>query len=308
MKGNYILLFCILLTSLGAGRARAERVDNVLAQMVPADTTTLIGMRMQQIESTTLFRKLVAQGKIPQMDQFARESGFDPRRDVRDLLLASNGKQTVFLGRGTFNLKTPEKARKLNYHGFVILSNDDPEKTPSGFCILDSTLAAAGPLPILKAALDQYKSGNRNNAAALLTRARSIGENYQFWVVAAGNARLVSENLPGASNGPDFGRIFGSLQNALFEADLSNGLKGLAEGYCASAQDAKSLSDAARGMIGMARLNTPEGQPELLRVWDGFKVEQADRKVTLTVDVGQDLVDQLLQFGQTGGGKKGRPQ
>ena len=26
-------------------------------------------------------------------------------------------------------------------------------------------------------------------------------------------------------------------------------------------------------------------QPDLLRVWDGMKVEQSDRKITLTVDV-----------------------
>jgi hypothetical protein len=224
---------------------------------------------------------------------------------VRDLLLASNGRQTVLLARGVFNLKIPDKAKQFNYHGYVIFSNAGPQQAQSGFCILDSTLAAAGPLPALEAALDQYKSGNRNNAAALLDRARSVPEDYQFWVVAAGNANLVSENMPGASNGPDFRRIFRSLQNGLFEADLRNGLKGMAEGNCASAQDAKSLSDAARGMVGMARLNTPEDQPELLRVWDGFKVTQSDRKVTLTVDVGQDLVDQLLKL-QTGGGRKGR--
>jgi hypothetical protein len=306
MKLIYTLLVCVLLTSLGAGRARAERVDNVLAQMVPADSVTLIGMRMQQLEATPLFQKLLAQQKIPQMDQFARDSGFDPRRDVRDLLLASNGKQTVLLARGTFNVKAPDKARKLNYHGFVILANGGAGPAEYGFCILDSTLAAAGPLPALKAALDQYKSGNRNNAAALLARARSVAEDYQFWVVAAGTSQLISENLPGASNGLDFGRIFRSLQNALFEADLRTGLKGFVEGDCTTAQDAKNLSDAARGMVGMARLNTPEDQPDLLRVWDGFKVEQSDRKVTLTMDVGQDLVDQLLKLAQGGGGRKVR--
>jgi hypothetical protein len=274
--------------------------------MVPADSVTLIGMRMQQLEATPLFQKLLAQQKIPQMDQFARDSGFDPRRDVRDLLLASNGKQTVMLARGTFNVKPPDKARKLSYHGFAIMANGGTGPAQYGFCILDSTLAAAGPLPALEAALDQYKSGNRNNAAALLARARTVAENYQFWVVAAGTSQLITENMPGASNGPDFGRIFRSLQNALFEADLRNGLKGFVEGDCTTAQDAKKLSDAARGMVGMARLNTPEDQPDLLRVWDGFKVEQSDRKVTLTMDVGQDLVDQLLKLAQGGGGRKVR--
>src|ERR1700692_4173267 len=82
----------------------AERGDNVLARMVPDNSITLIGMRMEQLKSTPLFQKMVAQQKLPQLDDFARESGFDPRRDVRDLLLASNGKLTVLLARGTFHL------------------------------------------------------------------------------------------------------------------------------------------------------------------------------------------------------------
>jgi hypothetical protein len=305
MKPLGTLLLCTLPILVGAGRARAERVDNVLARMVPDDSVTLIGMRMEQLKSTPLFQKLVAQEKLPQMDEFARESGFDPRRDVRDLLLASNGKQTVLLARGSFHVKVPAQAKAVNYHGYVIVSRGGTQPAEGGFCILDSTLAAAGPLPALEAALDQYKSGNRKNAAALLTRARAIAEDYQLWGVTAGNSSFMPANGPGASKGPDFGRIVRSLQNALFEADLRNGLKGTVEGYCASAQDAKSLGDATRGMVGMARLNTPENQPELLRVWDGIKVEQSDRKLTLTVDVGQDLVDQILKLVQTDGARNG---
>jgi len=299
------LLICTLLIMPGAGRARAERVDNVLAQMVPDDSVTLIGMRMEQLKSTPLFRKLVAQETLPQLDRFAQESGFDPRRDVRDLLFALNGKQTVLLARGSFHVKAPDNAKQFNYHGYVIVSGAGPRQGPAGYCVLDSTLAAAGPLPVLKAALDQYKSGNRKNAAALLTRARSTPENYQIWGVTGAGASFIPENLPPASNGADFGRIFRSLQNTMFEADLRNGLKGLAEGYCASAQDAKSLGDMARGMVGMARLKTPENQPELLRVWDGIQVEQSDRKVSLIVDVGQDLVDQLLKLMQSTSVRKG---
>jgi hypothetical protein len=155
----------------------------------------------------------------------------------------------------------------------------------------------------LEAALDQYKSGKENHAAGLLTRARAIAENYQIWSVTEGGSNLASEiGVP--ANGPDLGRIFRSLQNTLFEADLRSGLKGMAEGYCVSAQDAKNLGDATRGMVGMARLNTPENQPDLLRVWDGIKVVQADRKITITVDVGQDLVDQLLKLAPHGGIRK----
>jgi hypothetical protein len=210
------------------------------------------------------------------------------------------------LARGSFHLSALAQTRKFNYHGYVVFSNEGPQGTGGGFCVLDATLAAAGPLPVLETALDQYKSRSRNNAAALLARARSIPESNQIWGVTVGNANYISENVPGAQGVPDLGRIFRSLQNILFEADLRNGLKGMAEGYCASLQDAKNLSDGVRGMVGLARLKTPEDHPELLRVWDGVKVEQTDRKITLTADVGQDLIDQLLSLIQSGGGQKSR--
>lgn len=285
----------------------AERVDNVLAQMVPDKAVSLSGMRMEQLKSTPLFQRLIAQQKLPQLDQFARESGFDPRRDVRDLLVASVGNQSVLLARGSFRVNVPPKAKRFNYRGYAIVSNGKAEGHEAGFCILDNTLAAAGPVNVLEAALDQYKSGKRDNAAALLSRARSISENYQFWIVTAGDANFIQLNLPKSPGGMDFGRIFGSLQNILVEADLRNGLKGIAEGWTASAQDAKTLSDAARGMVGMGRLNTPENKPQLLRLWDGIKVEQADRKITITFDIAQDLIDQLLDL-IPGGPNEKRPK
>lgn len=294
---KHAVLTCLSLLSLSTAALRLdalERVDNVLAQMVPETSQTLIGMRMEQLKTTPLYQKMLAEQKLGQLNDFARETGFDPRRDVRDLLLAFAGQRAVLLARGTFHITPQAKLKKSVYHGFEIWSNND-----SGFCVLDSTLAAAGPLPALHAALDQYKSGNRNNAKTLLARARTVPDNYQIWGVAAGNSNFITENIPGTGKGPDFGRILQSLQNTLFEADLRKGLNAIAEGWCGTAADAKSLSDTVRGAVGMGRLNTPENQPELLRLWDGIKVEQQDRKIVLTVDIAQDLIDQLLKLLQT---------
>jgi hypothetical protein len=307
MKPFALFLIC------AAPLLAAERVDNVLAQMVPDNTVTLIGMRMEQLKTTPLFQKMVAQEQLPQLDEFARQFGFDPRRDVRDLLVAMNPTQSVLLARGSFHINIPPAAKKVNYHGYVIVTGAQPpapSKNPrhaeqGGFCILDSSLAAAGPLTALEAALDQYKSAKHNNAAVLLARARAIPETYQFWGVTPGGGALISENMPNSqSNGPDFGRIFRSLQDTQFQADLRTGLKGSFEGFCTTAQDAKSLANAARGMVGMGRLQTPENQPDLLKLWDGIKVEQVDRKVTLTTDIAQDLIDQLLKLMQPNAKRK----
>ena len=165
----------------------------------------------------------------------------------------------------------------------------------AGFCILDATLAAAGPLPVLQAALDQYKSANRKNAAALLDRARSVPETYQVYGISTGSGNFVAQNMPTPNQGMDIGQVFRTMQNTFFEVDLRNGMKAMADGWAVTPKDAKTVSDALRGMIGMGRLNTPDNKPELLRLWDGIKVDLSDRRVTLTIDVSQDLVDELVK-------------
>ncbi len=66
-------------------------------------------------------------------------------------------------------------------------------------------------------------------------------------------------------------------------------------GECKSEQDAKSLGDAARGMVGLGRLNVPENRPELLRLFDGIKVEQKQRSIQVNVNISADLIDRMIQ-------------
>src|SRR3954447_25328542 len=96
----------LLLIVAAAGTLAAQpRIDNVLARMVPSGTTSLVGGNMQRIKATPFYAKLLADRKMPQVDQFAQETGFAPRRDVREILYAETPDGSVLLARGTFQLK-----------------------------------------------------------------------------------------------------------------------------------------------------------------------------------------------------------
>jgi hypothetical protein len=281
----------------------AERVDNVLAKLVPSDSTSLFGARMEQLKSAPLYTKLVGQQKLPQLDSFSSETGFDPRRDVRDLLLASNGRPntTVLLARGTFHVADVKTFHKTRYRGYVLSLTP---KDDVGYCIMDSTLAIAGPAASMKSALDHYLSPSRDQPSALLDEARAVPQQFQVWSVSIGGADFLANSLPHEGNAANFGKIFRSLENTHFQADLSHGLNAFAQGDCRTDADAKSLSDAARGLIGFGRLSVPDNQPELLRLWDGLHVEQNQRVITITAKIPQDLIDKLVQFFQTSGPPK----
>src|SRR5205823_2873505 len=91
------LLFAISGAILGCSSAQlgTARIDAVLAALVPADTIMLSGIRMNELRSTPLYNKLLSQQRLSELDDFAKQTNFDPRKDVNDLLIASNGVETV---------------------------------------------------------------------------------------------------------------------------------------------------------------------------------------------------------------------
>ncbi|HKD05978.1 MAG TPA: hypothetical protein VKB79_08750 [Bryobacteraceae bacterium] len=281
-----------LMLFVAATAAAQPKVDNVLARMVPPGSTSLSGARMDQIKATEFYKRLVEQRKLPQVDRFAAETGFDPRRDVRELLFASNATGGVLLARGVFPLHPPAPNAKPVRHGRYTIQTFDE----SGFCVLDGTLAAAGDLKSLEAALDEWVSGKHTAAQPLLARARGVDPGSQFWGVATGFASFFSDNMPRAAGGVDFSKIFRGLQDSWFQADFTTGFKGMVHGVTATEQDAINLRDTAKGLIGFGRLSVPENQSEMLKLWDGITVDQEGRNVSIRADIRQNLVDRLVQI------------
>jgi hypothetical protein len=296
----------ILALALLAGSLAAQpRIDNVLVRMVPRGATSLVGARMNEIRDTAFYREMVDQRKLPQLDQFARETGFDPRIDVRELLFASTKTGGVLLARGTFKVNEQIlKTQKPVRHGvYNLWANGN-----NGFCILDATLAAAGDLSSLTAALDEWTSGRHAAAEPLLAHAKSVDSSNPLWGVSTGFAGFLADNMPRAASGIDFSKIFRGLQDTFFQANFSGGFKALVHGATVTDQDALNLRDTAKGLIGFGRLSVPENQPEMLKLWDGFEVEQQGKTVEIRVDIPQNLVDRLIQMltAQQNGRGRGR--
>jgi hypothetical protein len=269
------------------------RVDNVLIKMVPPGTLSLSGTHMDQIRNTDLYRKLVESRKLPQLDFFAHQTGFDPRRDVREFLLADTRSGGAILARGTFHIN-PEshKDAKVIRHGEynVIVSGG------GAFCVLDSTLVAAGDVESVLAVLDEWKSGTHMAAQPLLAQASQVDPSSQVWGVSASFAGFPANHMPSTGTGIDFSKIFRGLRNIWFQADFSSGLKGEVHGSTATDQDAANLRDTAKGLIGFGRLSVPENQPDMLKVWDGIAVEQDGRSVAIRADIPTGLLDRLIQL------------
>jgi len=276
----------------GCGRADYGRagIDPALAVFAPEDSTVLAGVRMAAVRDTAVYQKMLARQQLTRLDNFARETGFDPRRDVRELLVASDGKDTIVAARGAFHIQPPEGATKTSYKGCSLYTRDE-----GSVAVVDDSTALAGSLTAVRGAIDRFKAGGRTGPSALLARAREIPSANQIWAVSNGAGGLVT-GLPERGNSSNVTRLLKGLENTTAAFDLRTGVYGNITGVCATEQDAKKLGDAARGLIGLGRLSVPSSQPEMLRLWDGLTVDQQQRNVKIMVSIPQDLVDKLIDM------------
>lgn len=291
-RGNLARIALLALTALGCRSAEVShsRVDPELASFVSPDAVMLAGIRMEEVRATPLYQKLMSRQKLDQMDRFAAETGFDPRKDVRDLLVASDGKRTTVVARGRFDQIKVKNATRSTYGGYTLYNGGE-----GGVALISRSIAVAGNIDAVKAAIDRNKAGI-GSQTGLIARAEQVPASAQAWLVSNGWGFLFSGGLPETGNAANIGRIVRSLDAMTAYADLRNGLNATVIGTCKSNEDAKSLGDAVRGLIGMGRLSVPENRPEMLRLYDGLKVDQQQGTIRITADVPQNLLDQLVDM------------
>jgi len=265
-----------------------------MEQYIPGDTVVLIGARIDEIQTSQIFQKLAAEQQIPELNDFTKRTGLDPRKDLNELVLASNGKDAVMIARGRMENRAQleamlekEGAKRTAFEKHTLIGTDD-----AAVVFIDNTIAVAGRPAMLKSVLTGKVDDN--NKRAILERVAALPQDRPVWAVAIGGFSPMP--LPETGNLANLGRIFQSLRTVSMTIDLKDGLSLAANGLCGNEKDAKQLHDMLRGLIGFGRLSTPTDKPELLRFFDGIKVDHADSTVKLNADVPMDMVEFFLSL------------
>lgn len=285
----------LLLGAAACRRAGAPgvRIDPALATLIPPGTRILAGARMDEIRKTPVYERFFAQRLSQPLDQFARDTGLDPRKDLWEFLIVSSGSEAVFLGRGKFAEGGLEPrlnragARRTPYKNYTLIGDDR-----IAVVFVNATTALAGRPGALRSTLDQ-RDESRGVPATLEEKLRSLPPRSHFWAVAAGGLSSLELPIPSTGNLANLDRLKQSIESAALSLDLSLGADLSVSGACATEADAKRLYDTLRGLIGIARLSTPSDRAELLRLLDMVRVTQAARQVDLKVSVPMDLIESL---------------
>jgi hypothetical protein len=263
--------------------------------LVPADTTILASVRMDVLRETQVFKKLMAEQKIQPLETFRQETGIDLLSAVYEVIVASNGTSAVALVRGKFSEGEGleprierQGMRRFGYKGYTLYGDERVAAT-----FFNRSVAVAGPTVNVRAVIDNRDGSKGGPPAALLERMRVIPSSNQIYAIAlTGFQGMLPQELSGVLGGLRSLPI--DVRGGTAGFDLSAGVKFSSEVLAGDEKSAEKIREAIRGVIGMARLTTPDSQSEQLRFYDAIDVTAEASKVKVKADVPMDLFEKLL--------------
>ena len=249
-------IFLVLATSAAFGA-----VDPALLGLVMPDAQVVTGVQVDQAQTSPFGQYILSQ--IPAnsgLEQIMTLTGFDPRRDLHELVAASAARQSgLVIGRGVFQPARISAAAILggaiasNYRGIQILSGKNNQEGSIAF--LDNTMVLAGNTDAVKAAIDRNIAGTRFSGP-LAQQATMVSTNNDAWFVsAAAPGSLLQGRVPDAGLGGLSNAFQSILQTWGGVKFTSTGVNATLAALARSPQDAQALVDVGKFLASMVQVN-----------------------------------------------------
>lgn len=241
-------------------------VDPALAALIPADATIVSGGNVTQAKNSAFGRFVLSQMNVDSSSaqSFIAETGFDPRRDLNDVMVATVGNadktEAIVLGRGVFNparIFTAARAKGgavTTYRGVEMVSNGD-----GAIAFIDASLALAGNTKVVQAVLDQRASNNaRKLPDAVLKKMQELSAANDVWFYSAASpadffgAKLADPNVGNAMKDGLMQAVLQAAGGIKF-TDREARING--EAMTRSDKDATALADVFRFLAQIVQSN-----------------------------------------------------
>jgi hypothetical protein len=292
-----LALVSLVLSGCQARKSASLHISPALEALVPADTAVVLGIDLAALRDTAVFQKLIERVPLPQLNQFEKQTGLDPRKDLSEVLLCSSGKTGLLLVRGRFRSADLDARLKSNgvkpsnYEGHALFGDERAAIT-----FLDDSTAVAGSPAELRALIDQAGSKGTGLPPDLRELLRTLPADDQIYAALIGGIERLNLPLPREGNLANILQALRSVDSAALGLNLSHGIDGVAVVNCTTERDARFIHDMLRGLIGFGRLNTRDDQPEMLKLYDAIHVTQQQQQAKVTADVPQELADNFLDL------------
>jgi hypothetical protein len=279
----------------------AGAADPQLLALVMPDAKILAGVNVDQAKTSPfglyVLSQIVAQDQ--HLQQFIAQTGFDPTSNVDEILVAANGTSKtashLTLARGAFNASQIDAAATAAgavsevYKGVTI--TEDPKRV-DGFAFLSGTLAVAGDVASVKAAID------RQSAPTTLPSALSTAVT-QLSVTEALDAWGVSEVPPPAFQPPPSApniptNLLQNIQQATGGVKFGQQVAVNAQLVADSAQDANTLATMLQFLVNLAQMQEQQNA-QATAALQSVQVTNTGNTVNVTASISEAQLEALVQ-------------
>src|SRR4051812_24965710 len=253
MNARFLTTATLAFSFVGILPARAA--DPQLLNLVMPDAKVLAGVNVDQAKTSPFGQYVLSQMQAQQakIQELTMLTGFDPTRDVHEILVATSGSATdkagLFLARGSFDPARISALVLLKggstsevYKGITILED---EKQINGVAFLNTTIVAAGDVANVKAAIDRLSVAT-SLPAAVAVQVSHWSSTQDAWALTTVPPTSLHPAtgmpaIPGV--GPGQNNAFLSLQQAAGGVKFGTNVVVTAQATAATAQDATQIGD-----------------------------------------------------------------
>jgi hypothetical protein len=288
--------------------------DPGLLRLVMPNAKVVAGLQVTQTKNS-LFGQFVLSHMQVEDDTFKKfmaQTGFDPRRDVSEIVMSSNWEQAtpesrwLVVARGNFNLPSITAAAMANgggvvgFQGVNILTNTPDAKTQqvSGVAFFDASNAVMGDLASVKAAI-QRKQSNAAAGGTLMAKVRDLSAKNDFWFVTL----VPISEFAGAMPDPNLSSAMkGNLLAAVYQASggirFGDNVAISGEAVTRSDKDAEALVDVFKFVAGMVQLNRQNDKTvdKVATLLDTMELKTTGNVMSMSLTIPERLLEQMLEM------------
>ncbi len=302
---------------LSVASSAPAAVDAGLLALVPPGTQLISGVHVSQSRLSPFGQFVIAQiqSHAGELQMLVDQTGFDPRKDVTELLIAFNGKPKngagLLLARGSFDpekLKAAAVAKGATVEAYLgtdvlIGGGAAPDHHGGAVAFLSRTLAVAGDRESVRYAIAHANMSRPSGLNAdLLARVESISAAADGWFVSVVPGTTVLPEALGASSSAGTGTAQAAAIQSIVQSsgsvhfgeriDLSF------QAQTRSDKDASSLADVVRfvsSIVQMRRDNDPNFGP-IATALDNMKLNASGNVMTVALSMPEKDFEQLANM------------
>lgn len=282
--------------------------DPELMSLLMPNAKVVAGINVDQAKTSPFGLFLLSQ--MPSENQglsdLTAKTGFDPRRDLREVLIATAGvpgRQGLVLARGDFSPQLVFAAAQAGghtvetYNGIPVLTGKEDALTHA-VAFLGNSIAIAGDLESVHGAIDRRTATTSAIDPALAARAGQLSEALDAWSVSVVPlSALANQKGPGAQmNGVLNSDLVKAIQQTSGGVKFGSTVQLSGQAIADTSQNATALADVVRFLGNMVQANAPASAAAAISALIQSLSVQADgNTVSLAAAIPEPQLESLVR-------------